>query len=80
MTVSAGAPLARINGLDTVWLEAAIPEAQAALVNVGGKLEADFAAYLAKNSQARSLPFCRRATPTAVPSGFAPSCPIAMAN
>ncbi|MFX7812337.1 efflux RND transporter periplasmic adaptor subunit, partial [Acinetobacter baumannii] len=25
MTVSAGAPLARINGLDTVWLEAAIP-------------------------------------------------------
>ncbi|WP_039785733.1 efflux RND transporter periplasmic adaptor subunit [Herbaspirillum huttiense] len=45
MTVSAGAPLARINGLDTVWLEAAIPEAQAALVNVGGKLEADFAAY-----------------------------------
>lgn len=45
MTVSAGAPLARINGLDTVWLEAAIPEAQAAQVNVGGKLEADFAAY-----------------------------------
>ena len=48
MTVSAGAPLARINGLDPVWLEAAIPEAQAGLVNVGQSLRAQVAAYPAE--------------------------------
>lgn len=45
MTVTAGAPLAKINGLDSVWLEAAIPEAQAGRVKVGGKLDAYFSAY-----------------------------------
>jgi membrane fusion protein, copper/silver efflux system len=45
MTVSAGAAIAKINGLDSVWLEAAIPEAQAGHINVGKGLEAHFAAY-----------------------------------
>jgi len=30
MTLNMGAPLARINGLDNVWLEAAVPEAESA--------------------------------------------------
>lgn len=45
MTVTAGAPLARINGLERVWLEAAIPEAQAGQVVVGEQMHAQFAAY-----------------------------------
>lgn len=45
MTVAAGATLARINGLATVWLEAAIPEAQAALAPVGKSVEAHLTAY-----------------------------------
>lgn len=45
MTVSAGATLARINGLDTVWLEAAIPEAQSGAVALGQSVEAQLAAY-----------------------------------
>lgn len=45
MTVTAGASLARINGLDTVWLEAAIPEAQAARIDIGDRLKAAFPAY-----------------------------------
>jgi len=36
--------LARINGLGTVWLEAAVPEAQAAAVQVGQKAEVRLAA------------------------------------
>ncbi|NML16957.1 efflux RND transporter periplasmic adaptor subunit [Azohydromonas caseinilytica] len=35
MTVTAGMTLARINGLSTVWVEAALPEAQAGSVSVG---------------------------------------------
>lgn len=35
MTVTAGQTLARINGLSTVWLEAAVPETLAGLVGVG---------------------------------------------
>jgi Cu(I)/Ag(I) efflux system membrane fusion protein len=45
MTVSAGATLAKINGLETVWLEAAIPEAQSAVVALGQSVEAQLAAY-----------------------------------
>jgi Cu(I)/Ag(I) efflux system membrane fusion protein len=45
MTVSAGATLAKINGLTSVWLEAAIPEAQAAVVTPGRAVEARLSAY-----------------------------------
>ncbi|MBA2722619.1 MAG: efflux RND transporter periplasmic adaptor subunit [Methylibium sp.] len=40
MTVAPGMPLARINGLSTVWAVAEVPEAQAALVQRGSKVEA----------------------------------------
>lgn len=45
MTVSMGMTLAKINGLGTVWLEAAIPEAQAGRVRTGQPLEAQLTAY-----------------------------------
>ncbi len=40
MTVEPGMLLARINGLSTVWAVADVPEAQAALVRAGTKVEA----------------------------------------
>lgn len=39
MTVAAGMTLARINGLGTVWVEAAVPEALAAVVATGQRAE-----------------------------------------
>jgi Cu(I)/Ag(I) efflux system membrane fusion protein len=40
MTVAAGTPLFRINGLSTVWVNAELPESQATLVRPGAKVEA----------------------------------------
>lgn len=40
MTVMAGETLFRINGLDTVWANAAVPESQAALLRPGAAVEA----------------------------------------
>jgi membrane fusion protein, copper/silver efflux system len=40
MTVMAGAPLFRINGLSTVWANAEVPESQAALVRPGAAVRA----------------------------------------
>jgi membrane fusion protein, copper/silver efflux system len=40
MTVAAGAPLFRINGLATVWAYAEVPESQAALVRPGAMVRA----------------------------------------
>src|SRR5438067_341452 len=40
MTVMAGAPLFRINGLSTVWVNAEVPEAAAAQVRPGNPVEA----------------------------------------
>jgi Cu(I)/Ag(I) efflux system membrane fusion protein len=45
MSVSNGSTLARINGLATMWLEAAIPEVNGARVNVGKAVEARLSAY-----------------------------------
>ena len=45
MTVMPGALLFRINGLATVWVNAEIPEAQAALVRPGARVEATVPAY-----------------------------------
>ena len=45
MTVGAGQTLAEINGLGTVWLNAAVPEAMAARARVGGPVRAMFAAF-----------------------------------
>src|SRR4029079_15482294 len=41
MTVMAGAPLFRINGLSTVWANAEVPESQAALVRPGAMVQAE---------------------------------------
>jgi Cu(I)/Ag(I) efflux system membrane fusion protein len=45
MTLSAGATLARINGLDNVWLEVAVPEAQVAGLAIGQSIEARLPAF-----------------------------------
>jgi membrane fusion protein, copper/silver efflux system len=45
MTVDTGMTLAKINGLDTVWLEAALPEAQAEMAAVGQAIEAQLTAF-----------------------------------
>ena len=39
MTVMAGQTLAKINGLKSVWLEAAVPQSMAAVVRVGGSAQ-----------------------------------------
>jgi membrane fusion protein, copper/silver efflux system len=44
MVLSLGAPLARINGLASVWIEAEVPEAQAATLKIGAPIHALFAA------------------------------------
>ncbi|MBI3149546.1 MAG: efflux RND transporter periplasmic adaptor subunit [Betaproteobacteria bacterium] len=45
MTATVGLPLLRINGLATVWVNAEVPEAQAALVRPGSGVTARVAAY-----------------------------------
>ena len=44
-TVMAGTPLLRINGLDTVWINAAIPEAQIGRVTATSSVEARLPAF-----------------------------------
>lgn len=51
MTLMAGQTLARINGIGTVWLDVAVPEAQAGSVRVGQTAEANFAAFPGKPVQ-----------------------------
>lgn len=45
MTISPGMTVARINGLRTVWLEAAVPEAQGGQMREGQRVSARLAAY-----------------------------------
>lgn len=45
MTVSMGQTLAQISGLSTVWLNAAVPEAQAGRLRVGAPARAELTAY-----------------------------------
>jgi Cu(I)/Ag(I) efflux system membrane fusion protein len=45
MSVTAGQSLAEVNGLGTVWLNAAVPEAQADKVHVGQAVNAELSAY-----------------------------------
>ncbi|QJI28579.1 efflux RND transporter periplasmic adaptor subunit [Pseudomonas sp. ADAK18] len=42
MTVAAGQTLARVNGLGTVWLQVAVPEAQGAALAIGQVVESHF--------------------------------------
>ncbi len=55
MNVAAGAALAKITGLATVWLEAAVPEAQGALVAIGRPIEARFAAFPGETVRGRVI-------------------------
>jgi membrane fusion protein, copper/silver efflux system len=45
MSVDTGATLAKINGLDTVWIEAAVPESQGGLATLGESVEVHIASY-----------------------------------
>ncbi|MES2153031.1 MAG: efflux RND transporter periplasmic adaptor subunit [Pseudomonadota bacterium] len=53
MTVAAGAPLFRINGLSTVWILAELPETAAAQVHPGGEVEVRTAALPGEMFKAR---------------------------
>jgi Cu(I)/Ag(I) efflux system membrane fusion protein len=55
MTVSAGTTLAKINGLETVWLEAAVPEAQSGVIALGQSVEAQLAAYSGETVKGRII-------------------------
>lgn len=45
MTLSAGQTLAQVSGLGTVWLNSAVPEAQAGLVRIGAPVRAELTAF-----------------------------------
>src|SRR3546814_18027539 len=45
VTLATGQTLAEISGLGTVWLNAALPEAQAGLVNIGQRATATLTAF-----------------------------------
>lgn len=45
MAVAAGQDLARINGLSSVWLDTAIPESQATVVQLGAEISASLTAF-----------------------------------
>jgi len=67
MTVSAGMSLARINGLDPLWFEVAVPELQAGAIALGQETELRLAAYGAEVFKARVsavLPEASRETRT----------------
>jgi Cu(I)/Ag(I) efflux system membrane fusion protein len=67
MSVAPGMTLARINGLSTVWLEAALPESLAATIQPGQEVEARFPALpgeVVKGKVAAVLPEANRDTRT----------------
>lgn len=53
MTVSSGASLARVNGLGTVWVEAAVPEAQSGPLQMGNEAQVRLAAFPGEVLKAR---------------------------
>ncbi len=53
MTLSAGQTLVILNGLETVWLEVAVPESLADSVRAEDKLVVEFAAFPGRNMQAQ---------------------------
>ena len=67
MSVAPGMTLARINGLSTVWLEAALPESLAATIRPGQAVEARFPALpgeVVRGKVAAVLPEANRDTRT----------------
>ena len=49
MTLSAGQTLAQVSGLGTVWLNAAVPEAQSAAIRVGRPVRVELTAFPGEN-------------------------------
>lgn len=45
MTLAAGQTLAKISGISSVWLDVAVPEAQSAAIQIGGKADVSLAAF-----------------------------------
>ena len=67
MTVTAGASLARVNGLSTVWVEVAVPEAQSGPLQLGQAAQVRLAAFPGESLRARIvaiLPEANRDTRT----------------
>ncbi len=63
MTVSAGMSLARINGLGSVWIDAAVPEAQSGPVLQGQMAEVRLAAFPSEVFNARVIAVLPEASP-----------------
>lgn len=63
MTVVIGQTLARINGLGTVWLEVAVPEAQAGSLRVGQTAQARFSAFPGETIAGRVTAILPQANP-----------------
>ncbi|WP_428508778.1 efflux RND transporter periplasmic adaptor subunit [Roseateles sp.] len=63
MTVSAGMSLARINGLGSVWVEAAVPEAQSGPLQPGQTAEVRLAAFAAEVLKGRVVSLLPEANP-----------------
>lgn len=55
MTLAAGQTLAQVNGLGTVWLNAAVPEVRAGAVKVGQPATAELAAFPAERFSGRII-------------------------
>lgn len=55
MAVSAGQDLARLNGLSSIWLDAAIPESQAAAVELGADISANLTAFPGQTLKGRVI-------------------------
>jgi Cu(I)/Ag(I) efflux system membrane fusion protein len=55
MTVSAGASLAKIDGLTSVWVEAAIPEAQAGRAQLGKRVQVRLTAFAGETLTGRVI-------------------------
>ena len=65
MTLSAGQTLARINGIANVWLDVAVPQAQAGQVRTGHTAEARFAAFPGETVTGRVIAILPGVDPTA---------------
>lgn len=55
MSIGMGMPLAQVVGIDPVWLEAAVPETQAALIKEGQRLTARLSAYPGETFEGRVI-------------------------
>lgn len=62
MSLSAGAPLALINGLDSVWLDVAVPEAQGGAISVGQQVSAQLPSLAGESVNGRVAAILPEAT------------------